>query len=149
MLSTSYHDDADQSLALLRQKGLPPAGWAYLAAEAVRALNHATLDPSGYPYPGDAYSVIGNLQTLAQRLPQATDQASRYLIRAHAAGSVVDVEDGSRTAPTVLEAIDGLHLAAALAAQLADALGGVHSATGRLASTRQADDDAADAGAGE
>ena len=38
--------------------GPTPAGWAYLAAQAVRGLNHASLGGDGYPYPGDVDAVV-------------------------------------------------------------------------------------------
>ena len=51
------------------------------AAEAVRALSHATLTQSaaGWEYPGDAYSTVGNLAILAHRLPQALGQLESFI----------------------------------------------------------------------
>jgi hypothetical protein len=52
-----------------------PAGLASQAADAVRALNHATRPgTSGLAYPADAYDVTGALSLLASRLPQALAQ---------------------------------------------------------------------------
>lgn len=52
-----------------------PASHAGAASDAIRALNHATLSPrDGWQYPGDAYSVVGNLAHMAMMLPQALDQ---------------------------------------------------------------------------
>jgi len=54
-----------------------PAVLAGQAAEAVRALNHATLPGTGrLVFPADAYDVTGQLALLAARLPQA--EASLY-----------------------------------------------------------------------
>lgn len=54
------------------------------AAEAIRALNHATLPADGFPglqHPCDAYYLLGALQQLAFRLPQLLAQLSAYLQR--------------------------------------------------------------------
>ncbi|MFJ7497861.1 hypothetical protein ACIQZB_43615 [Streptomyces sp. NPDC097727] len=52
-----------------------PADLAGAAADAVRALNHATLGrQADWEYPGDAYSVVANLSQMAMTLPQAIDQ---------------------------------------------------------------------------
>jgi hypothetical protein len=65
-----------------------PAEAANTAAESVRALNHATLSGTGYEWPSDVGAVMNALTTLAQRLPQALDQAGRWLEREHNAGRV-------------------------------------------------------------
>ncbi|MEZ7005701.1 hypothetical protein [Streptomyces sp. AD55] len=52
-----------------------PAQLADDAAEAIRALNHATQSQRpGWKYPSDAYSVVGALARMAAGLPQALDQ---------------------------------------------------------------------------
>jgi hypothetical protein len=52
-----------------------PAQLADQAAEAIRAINHLTMSRrNGWEYPGDAYSVVGNLSQMAMMLPQALDQ---------------------------------------------------------------------------
>jgi hypothetical protein len=57
-----------------------PAALAADAAEAVRALNHATLPGSGgLAFPADAYDVTGALSLLASRLPQALAQLLAFL----------------------------------------------------------------------
>jgi hypothetical protein len=61
---------------------LTAADHAQAAAEAIRALNHVTLrcgDVAGYAWPADVAAVIGHLCTLAERLPQALEQADRWL----------------------------------------------------------------------
>ena len=70
---------------------LRPADHAEAAAEAIRALNHATLrhgDPAGYEWPSDVDAVIANLQLLADWLPQALRQAQGWLVDQQAAGRV-------------------------------------------------------------
>lgn len=69
-----------------------PAALAAEAAEAVRALNHATLPgTSGLIYPADAYDVSGALSLLASRLPQALAQLLAFLQAEVAAGRVIIV----------------------------------------------------------
>lgn len=54
------------------------------AAEAVRQINHETRVPGdGWQYPGDAYSVVGSLAHMARMLPQAIEQTSALVGRAH------------------------------------------------------------------
>lgn len=58
-----------------------PAQLADDAAEVVRALAHATLirPAAGWEYPGDAYSTVGNLATMAHRVPQALGQVESFV----------------------------------------------------------------------
>lgn len=71
-----------------------PIEHASTAAEAVRALNHATLSAGpangsdGYVWPADVDAVTAQLAILAQRLPQALDQAARWLETSAATGRV-------------------------------------------------------------
>ncbi len=57
------------------------------AAEAIRAINHLTLW-GGLAYPAEAYQLLGDLATLAYRLPQAFAQLARQLDDWHTAGRV-------------------------------------------------------------
>jgi len=69
-----------------------PAELAGQAAEAVRALNHATLPGAGgLDYPADAYEVTGQLSLLAARLPQALAQILTFLQERAATGAVTVV----------------------------------------------------------
>lgn len=57
-----------------------PSQLADQAAEAVRSLNHATLSKRpGWEYPSDAYDVVGGLARVAMMLPQALQQAGRFV----------------------------------------------------------------------
>src|SRR5215213_1171406 len=52
------------------------------AAEAVRELIHATQAAKGaLAYPADVYEVVGALETMAGRLPQAYGQLADWLDR--------------------------------------------------------------------
>jgi len=69
-----------------------PAELAGQAAEAVRALNHATLPGAGgLEYPADAYEVTGQLSLLAARLPQALAQLLAFLADQASAGAITVV----------------------------------------------------------
>ena len=69
-----------------------PAELAGQAAEAVRALNHATLPGAdGLANPADAYEVTGQLSLLAARLPQALAQILAFLGEKAAAGRITVV----------------------------------------------------------
>lgn len=67
---------------------MTPAQHAHAAAEAVRSLNHATRWPYGYENPTEVDAVLGELLVLVDRLPQALDQARRWLAGADSAGTV-------------------------------------------------------------
>ena len=78
-----------------------PHRLADAAAEAIRALNHATLrhgDPTGYAWPCDVDAVIGELQLLAERLPQALEQAREWLADQLVAGRVGHDTPGRKAA---------------------------------------------------
>jgi hypothetical protein len=56
------------------------AGHADVAAEAIRALNHATLPGrGGLAEPADAYEILAQLGLLADRLGQSVRQVQQYL----------------------------------------------------------------------
>lgn len=65
-----------------------PADFVIAAAESIRSLNHVTLAGAGYEWPSDVDAVIAALQTLTDRLPQALEQANRWLSNAAAQGTV-------------------------------------------------------------
>ncbi|MEV0693036.1 hypothetical protein [Streptomyces sp. NPDC050388] len=58
-----------------------PAQLADEAAEAIRAINHLTQGSprDDWRYPGDVYSLVANLSQMAMMLPQALEQASRFI----------------------------------------------------------------------
>jgi hypothetical protein len=114
-----------------------PVDHAEAAAEAIRALNHATLEvgrPDGYEWPADVDAVIAALTVLAQRLPQALTQAARWLERASAAGTIGHDADADPVAEAGT-ALVLLRFAAARADTLARDLGGVREVTCHLTGT--------------
>jgi hypothetical protein len=109
---------------------------ANAAAEAVRILNHATRalcpSPDGYTWPSAVDAVIGELQSLAERLPQAIRQAERWLNAELDAGRVGDDRRGARPAATVEAASAALSAAIVQAGRLAAALGEAREHTSHL-----------------
>ena len=95
---------------------------AQAAAEAVRALVHATIPQvNGYAFPSDVDAVLGELMTLVERLPQALDQAEEWLQVEVEAGRVGD--DRGRDPFEVVEVAS----AALTAARVETGAGGVVS----------------------
>jgi hypothetical protein len=107
-----------------------PVDWADRAAEAVRGLNHATIR-GGYVWPSDVDAVVGRLESLAIRLPQALDQAARWLRHEHAAGRV-GYDTTADVNVAVGDALAGLDAAARKAVRLRTALSAVRVHTGHL-----------------
>lgn len=109
-----------------------PAALADVAAEAIRALNHATVPGTGrLVHPSDVYDVIGSLERLAAMLPQAFGQLSMWLGHEALAGRVV-ADFGSYTGRTdEALAIAGLSLGGASghALHVVDELKRAHGAT--------------------
>jgi hypothetical protein len=94
-----------------------PARLAEDAAEAVRALNHATLTGAGeLVFPADVYQVTGTLAVLAARLPQALTQLAAFLQAEQDAGRVVIVAGEHCGDPAAAVSITRRHLDAAAAA---------------------------------
>ncbi|MEU3148430.1 hypothetical protein [Streptomyces sp. NPDC006999] len=109
-----------------------PAQLADDAAEAIRALNHATLSPrDGWEYPADAYSVVGNLGTLVMRLPQVLEQLTDFVERLHADGHVK--ADGGDTIERVFNLGAAKSDAEDAATKLRSALDEMHAALSPLA----------------
>lgn len=107
------------------------AGCADTAAEAILALNYATLPAAGtLTGPADVYEVTGALASLTGRLPQALSQLQTFLAGEHTAGRV-RVVDGPHTGdPTagLAECDRWLSCAAAAADTLRHALEQTHAA---------------------
>lgn len=90
-----------------------PRGDAYAAAEAVRQLNHDTLNIEAMTAP-EISSTVRGLLDLVDRLPQAFEQLANHLEK-QLAGGQVRMEDGRHPAAPVAQAVAGLRRAAALA----------------------------------
>jgi hypothetical protein len=72
-----------------------PAQLADEATEAIRAINHLTLGSprDDWQYPGDAYSVVGNLAQAAMMLPQALDQIGALVEQLDTGGNLRSDKD--------------------------------------------------------
>src|SRR6266496_4395540 len=82
---------------------------AEAATDAVRAINHITGWPAGLAYPSEAYRVLGQLATVAARLPQACKQITRQLITWDSAG-LIGFDPGTTYAGhTVAAVVDAMH----------------------------------------
>ncbi len=103
---------------------MTPAELAGHAAEAVRALNHATL-----PGPAGAYEVTGQLAVLAARLPQALAQLLAFLQDQDAAGrmQVVAGQHAGDPAAMLTAATADLDAAVASARRLHQPLDGAQN----------------------
>lgn len=94
-----------------------PARLADQAAEAVRALNYATLPGAGeLEFPADVYETAGALGVLAARLPQALAQLSAFLQAEEHAGRIIIVAGGHAGGPAAAVSAARGHLGAAAAA---------------------------------
>ena len=86
-----------------------PGQLATEAAEAIRALNHRTIDAKAYDAPPSVGEAAYGLRTLTERLPQSLQQMESELLRFDAEDSI-RMDDGTDPAYAVAEC------AAALAA---------------------------------
>ncbi|QGZ53332.1 hypothetical protein GPZ77_34445 (plasmid) [Streptomyces sp. QHH-9511] len=110
-----------------------PAQLSETVGDAIRALTHATLGSPrpGWEYPGDAYSVVGNLVYMTGMLPQALEQTAQLLKRLEDEGHLKSDRD---TLTADLEAAyAGLTIAAGAAETLRGALNRAHSGLGPIA----------------
>lgn len=109
-----------------------PAQLADDAAEAVRALNHATkASGEEWQYPGDAYSTVGDLSTMAMRLPQALEQIHNFIGQLTATGKLRS--DRDTLDADLSETQAGLHEAVTAADHLHQALNRAHSGLSSIA----------------
>lgn len=108
-----------------------PAQRAAVAAEALRALIHATHAPGdvdGFQEPADVAATLTELTILVERLPQALEQATRWLDQATRRGAVQHdaVSDpemsGYEARVTVLEIQEAVGSASARLRQAAERL---------------------------
>jgi hypothetical protein len=116
---------------------------AATAAEAVRVLNHATLNNHGeaLAYPGDAESVIRSMAAVAQRLPQLLDQLQSWLTGELQAGRLQVAYGPHAGNPAAAVAATGGRLltAAGCASQLSDALTAAAEAACKLCPAQEAE----------
>lgn len=96
-------------------------GWADVAHEAIRAMNHITNSTGGQGIPAPVvYSVLGNLSGVAGMLPQLVDQLASGLGESLDAFNVYD--NKRDPADSVAEAVEALAEAGVHAQRAAAAL---------------------------
>ena len=96
---------------------------AQITAEAIRALNHATISHAALTEPATVYRVVGELATAAHRLPQLCFQLAGWLERENTAGRLAH-DTGLMPAPVhfvVAQLEDASRYAALLGGTLDDA----------------------------
>ena len=109
-----------------------PAQHASQAADAIRAINHATRSPAdNWQYPSDVYDLVGSLTRMAMMLPQALDQATRLIVDLNEAGHVYSVN--GTLEHDLDETVRGLEEARIAADKLYGTLNRAHSGLGPLA----------------
>lgn len=104
------------------------------AAEAVREMNHRTRDPGGFTGPAELYWLVGDLASLARRLPQLLGQLDRWLQTEHDAGRV-RADTGAEANPVVAAAGADLADAGDAARELALALDAAQQHLAHLGAT--------------
>lgn len=109
--------------------------YAEQAAEAIRGLNHATIDPDAYEWPSDVDQVITSLHMMVMRLEQALTQAGRWLDKAQVAGEIGH-DQGHDTADAIAILLRRLARAGITSQDLADDLQAVRQITTHLTGTR-------------
>ena len=109
-----------------------PAQLADEAADAIRALNHATLSArDGWQYLGDAYSTVAGLARTVGMIPQALDQIGALIEQLDIGGKLRSDKD---TLGTDLDnTYGGLADANDAAKKLYEALDRAHQALGSVA----------------
>lgn len=131
-----------------------PRAHASTAAEAVRALNHATLvtDPritvgraGGYTCAQDVDATLVELTQLLRRLPQTLTQAAAWLSAADSLGLVV-ADDGGTALDLVADCVHLLHTAADRTGSLAATLDSARQYSAMLTMTPTTSTDSTTAG---
>lgn len=108
-----------------------PGAHAVAAAEAVRSLNHATLnDPLRYP--AEAADIVGGLKAMAERLPQALQQSDRAVAGMHASGALYSYRSPERLPEDATEVRALFAAAEAQAHDLAGTLTRLHNLLGQF-----------------
>lgn len=111
--------------------------------EAVRVLNHATIDRPGdaLGYPSTVDAVIRDLGTMAQRLPQLFDQLREWLADEYAGGRIEGSWSAADARASLAVASGRLRDAAAIATRLQVPLQAAAAATGTLSTPYSEDEE--------
>jgi hypothetical protein len=109
-----------QILGTGEMMGTDAAKSAQQAAEAIRAINHATIRTVGYG-PNDVYDIVAELGVLTERLPQAFGQLARILEQLNNNGHV-EFDPGSPFAGHPADGVTELQAVFRRASESADEL---------------------------
>lgn len=111
------------------------------AAEAVRSLNHATLQrPAlGWEWPDEAYSTVGNLARMADKLPQALGQVESLIGSLEDAGRLRGDNGPDDLAQRLVDFHGAVGAAVQHAMSLRAALGLAHQALGAVGAADSAE----------
>jgi hypothetical protein len=101
------------------------------AAEAIRALNHRTLDRKGYSAPPAVGEAAYAIRTLIERLPQSLDQMATALTW-FGAEDAIRMDDGTDPHQAVAECAAAIAVGRQHLAQLLDELAVVSSRTSHM-----------------
>lgn len=94
------------------QQTTTPYAAASTASEAIRRLNHATLNTAEMTAP-EISSTVRALSEMVERLPQTFEQLARHLEKQQAADAV-RMEDGRDSAAPVAEVLTALRQAVSI-----------------------------------
>lgn len=114
---------------------LSAAALAWLAAEAIRSINHRTLGApnDALEYPSDAYAVVAGLKATAQGLPQALEQMLHFMNELERHGCLLHCSgEPSALADELYAFRQAITEATNASDRLADALNHAHSALSPL-----------------
>ncbi|MCQ1582603.1 hypothetical protein [Streptomyces parvus] len=116
-----------------------PGQLATEAAEAIRALNHRTIDAESYETPPSVGEAAYGLRTLIERLPQSLEQMESELLR-FGSTDFVRMDDGSDPTYAVAECVSALAAARPLLAQLLAEIRIVSARTSHMGANWPADE---------
>ncbi|MCX4547254.1 hypothetical protein [Streptomyces sp. NBC_01565] len=121
-----------------------PGQLATEAADAIRALNHRTLDKGSYDNPAEAGAAAYALRTLVERLPQSLTQLGTALT-AFDDDTAIRTDDGSDATYSVAECLAAIEAAHEHLGQLLGELAIVSARTSHMGGHWSADEDDVDA----
>ncbi|WP_329156461.1 hypothetical protein OIU91_43215 (plasmid) [Streptomyces sp. NBC_01456] len=116
-----------------------PGQLANEAADAIRALNHKTLNDS-YEHPPAVGETAYALRTLIERMPQALEQMERALLD-FGSTNAIRMDDGTEPTAAAAECVAAIAVAQPLLKQLQAELAIVSARTSHMGGHWPEDDD--------
>lgn len=121
-------------------KNPDPSDLARNASNAIRELNHATIDLASIPYAGEVSRTVLALIELVDRLPQSLDQLADGLRAVEARGGI-RLDHDADVHQEVLAALKGLSDANAALGPVSKALGAASAPLFHMGAPYTPDDD--------